>query len=358
MSKSPLDLYEADVASGELRADPVQREAATALARVYDDVTASRGLFGRRKSVQGLYMYGGVGRGKSMLLALLMDALAGTKITARRVHFHEFMVEVHSFLHSEGKRGGDVNRALPRLARRIVKQSRVLCFDEFHVTDIADAMILGRLFTALFAQGLVMVATSNWSPQDLYKDGLQRSSFMPFIATLHKHVKPLHLDSPHDYRAQFLAEEGVYFTPLGAALEKLDALFAQLTAGTPPVQEVLEVKGREIIVPVTASGIARLSFAQLCEQPHGVEDYLAIAARYHTVFIEDIRKMGYDRRNEAKRFMVLIDALYEAGTRVIFSAEAAPDKLYYGDDHAFEFDRTVSRLQEMQSAEYGRDQIV
>jgi cell division protein ZapE len=344
------------VSGGTLKADPVQESAMCALDRLYQDIKlGARGglaFWKKVEAIQGVYLYGGVGRGKSMLMDLFMNALPST-IAARRVHFHEFMVGVHHDLHRASMDGRDVNNALPRMAKQLAAEIRVLCFDEFHVTDITDAMILGRLFTALFKEGMIVVATSNWSPDDLYKGVLQRDLFMPFITLLKSKVETVYLDSPNDYRMQFLAQEGTYFTPLGRAADAhAEAIFTQLTAGASVLEERFEVKGRMIIVSAAGGGVARFNFAELCEQPHGAEDYLAIAARYHTVFIERVPKMGYDRRNEAKRFLLLIDALYEAKTRVVFTAAALPDRLYVGDDHAYEFQRTVSRLQEMQSVDY------
>jgi cell division protein ZapE len=225
----------------------------------------------------------------------------------------------------------------------------VLCFDEFHVTDITDAMILGRLFKILFEQGVIVVSTSNWEPDALYEGGLQRERFLPFITLLKEEMEIIHLNSPHDYRAKIVAIEGTYFMPLGRQTRQaMDRTFKALSEGKKSYSENLSVKGREIKVSQTACGVARFAFAELCEQPHGAEDYLTVARTYHTVFIENIPKMGYDRRNEIKRLMNLIDALYEARVRVIISAAAPPEKLYYGHDHEFEFKRTVSRLNEMQ----------
>jgi cell division protein ZapE len=356
MSENLISRYEMRVGSGALKADPAQAEAARKLDRLFVDLVRggkrSFPFFGKAETPCGIYFYGGVGRGKSMLMDLFMESLP-SRISAQRVHFHEFMVGVHDKLHKARQNGHDVNNALPRLAKEIVGQTSVLCFDEFHVTDIADAMILSRLFTALFAEDCVVVATSNWAPERLYEGGLQRDLFLPFIALLKQKVEIVHLDSPHDYRTQFLTQEGTYFTPLGAGADAhADKLFEDLVGGAAVHEDVIEVKGRSIEVAKVSGGIARFSFPQLCEQPHGAEDFLAIAARYHTVFIERVPKMGYDRRNEAKRFMLLIDALYEARTRVVFTADAVPERLYFGDDHAYEFTRTVSRLNEMQSADY------
>lgn len=353
---SPLSLYTQRLDDGTLKPDPEQDKAARALQRLYDDICGAQKIrldfWNPAQAVKGVYMYGGVGRGKSMLMDLFMGCLPAS-IPARRVHFHEFMIEVHAFLHSAQKSGDDVNNALPRLAKQIGKDSRVLCFDEFHVTDIADAMILGRLFTAVFGQGVTVVATSNWAPDRLYDKGLQRELFLPFIDLLKSRVEVLHLDSPHDYRTGFDITEGSYLTPLNARTDvKADALFASLTGGAQTRSDVIEVKGRSIVIDQATDTAARLSFSQLCEQPHGAEDYLALAARYDWVFIEHIPRLGYDRRNEAKRFMTLIDALYEARTKVVFTAATTPEKLYSGDDHAYEFERTISRLNEMQSAAY------
>jgi cell division protein ZapE len=352
-------IYQSRIDDGQLKPDAIQGRAVKVLGRLYDEIVApkpKRRWFAKKAApVRGVYMYGGVGRGKSMLMDLFYDALPDG-ITKSRVHFHAFMIEVHDYIHSRREHDGiseGVDMALPLFAARIAEHAKVLCFDEFHVTDVADAMILGRLFTALFERGVIVVATSNWEPDSLYKGGLQRDRFLPFIELLKARLEVVHLNSPTDYRTQFLMQEGSYFWPLGTeTTRQLNAVFNLLTDNALPRPDEIKVKGRVIPVDVAAKGVGRFSFAQLCEQPHGAEDYLAIAARFHTVFLGGVPKLGYDRRNEAKRLMILVDALYEASVRLVVGAEALPDKLYQGHDHAFEFDRTISRLSEMQSADY------
>lgn len=357
---SPLQIYRQRLKDQALKADPVQARAVDALQNLYTEVLAqgakpAKKWFRKGMSApKGVYLYGGVGRGKSMLMDLFYESLP-PDITKTRVHFHAFMISVHDYIHDRRDDGVHeaVDATLPMLAARIAEKSLVLCFDEFHVTDVADAMILGRLFTALFERGVVVIATSNWPPDRLYEGGLQRDRFLPFIALLKDRLETFHLDSPTDYRTQFLTQEGSYFCPLDAkAREHADKVFVHLTDGAATQKEAIKVKGRTIKIEQSAKGVARFSFAQLCEQPHGAEDYLKITRKFHTVFLENVPKLGYDRRNEAKRLMILIDALYEAGTRLVMTADAPPDKLYRGHDHGFEFERTVSRLLEMQSTEY------
>ena len=372
MSLTPLKLYKEKLQAGILHPDPEQERAALALHRLYEELIhnsdwRSRSwwqvlytkLIHRPEVPLGIYMYGGVGRGKSMLMDLFYDSLPGA-ITKRRVHFHAFMIEVHDYFHTRREADDfseDIDGLLPSLAALISTRSKVICFDEFHVTDVADAMILGRLFTALFERGVVVVSTSNWEPDRLYEGGLQRDRFLPFIELLKSKMQVVFLDSPTDYRAQFLKNEGSYFWPLGEKTKvRAEEMFVRMTHGTVPHREILKVKGRNIVVTRTANGVARFTFSQLCENPHGAEDYLTIADSYHTIFLEGIPTMGYDRRNEAKRLMILVDSLYEKGTNLVITAEAPPDELYYGDDHKFEFKRTVSRLMEMQSEEYLKKQ--
>jgi cell division protein ZapE len=368
-------IYDRKISEGELKADPVQAQAVNVLNRLFEDVSylsqkAEGGSFfdkiknlaksSKSMPPKGVYMHGGVGRGKSMVMDLFFDTLP-TGIRKRRVHFHEFMIEVHDYIHSRrdydithhGEVRGGVDMALPLLAQRVAEQAQVLCFDEFHVVDVADAMILGRLFTALFDHGVIVVATSNWPPDRLYEGGLQRDRFEYFIALLKDRLEVVHLDSDTDYRADMFADvllqNCAYFTPLGdETRRKMDDLFVFLTDKAPIEPNVLNVKGREIPVLVATHDAARFTFAELCEKPLGAEDYLKVAKTYSTIFLEDIPRLTYDRRNEAKRLMILIDALYETGNRLIVSAATPPDELYTGHDHAFEFDRTISRLLEMQ----------
>ena len=364
---TPLEAYQDRVSRGDLKADAAQEVAIRALQTLYDDIIADESrprpnlfqkITGKGANYippKGLYIHGGVGRGKSMLMDLFFATIP-TQIPKRRVHFHEFMIEVHDYINSrqtDDTVRGLVDQALPSLAEIIARRARILCFDEFHVTDIADAMILGRLFRILFEHDVIVVATSNWPPDRLYEGGLQRERFLPFIDLLREQVNVIHLDSPVDYRALAVREEGTYFHPLwDITYRRMDHLFNILTDYTKPEVQTLEVKGRTIEVPRAARRVARFSFDDLCARPLGAEDYITIAKAYDVVFIEDIPKLEPSRRNEAKRFMTLIDALYEARRRVIISAQVPPDEIYSGSDHGFEFTRTVSRLLEMQSRDY------
>ncbi len=309
----------------------------------------------KRRAGQGIYIYGDVGRGKSMLMYQFFDAVEIKN--KRRVHFHSFMQEVHRSIHAlreEYKRSKKEADFLPRVAEAIAAEARLLCFDEFQVKDIADAMILSRFFELLFAEGVTVVATSNRPPEDLYKDGLKRENFLPFIDLLKSKLDILFLDSLQDYRRKKLGSlETTYFTPLG---KKADAfiknLFTELANGHKPEPQVLEVNGRELALPRTYAHVAWCSFEELCAQPLAAGDYLAIAEEFDTLLLENIPILSAAKRNEATRFITLIDVLYENKTKLICTAEAAPEELYKKGDNRFEFDRTISRLIEMQSSDY------
>lgn len=368
MTDGPLFTYRARRASGELQPDPVQELAAEKLQSLhhalakYDPRSGGGGWkerlgLKRRKAdpPQGLYLYGGVGRGKSMLMDMFFDT--APLAAKRRVHFHEFMIEVqdkvHAWRQAQKDRAAKETDPLPKIAAGLAKDVTLLCFDEFHVTDIADAMILGRLFGALFENGVVVVATSNWPPDDLYKDGLQRASFLPFIELLKQRLDILHLASPTDYRLIRLKAMKIYHAPLGpAATRALEKAFRDLTDGADAGQEEIIVRGRRLTVDRAARGVGWFTFAELCEQPRGAEDYIAVAGHFHSVVLDGVPRLPEAKRNEAKRFMTLIDTLYEHKVNLVMAADAAPQDLYREGTHAFEFERTVSRLMEMQSEEY------
>jgi cell division protein ZapE len=366
MAEGPLFAYRALREAGDLQADPMQELAAEKLQSLhkalvgYEPSTGGQGWAARlglgrapEPPPQGLYVYGAVGRGKSMLMDLFFEHAPVDR--KRRAHFHEFMIEVHDAVHAwrQDKNKKNERDPLPQIAGQIADETWLLCFDEFHVTDIADAMILGRLFTALFERGVVVVTTSNFAPDDLYKDGLQRSRFLPFIDLLKQRLDCLELASPTDYRLARLKAMRVYHAPLGPeSTRRLEQAFAELTEGAVSEPMEIEVKGRRVPVSRAARGVAWFSFEELCDRPLGAEDYINIAREFHTLVLNGVRRLDENRRNEAKRFMTLIDVLYEQKTNLVMAAETPPHDLYRGETHGFEFQRTVSRLMEMQSAEY------
>jgi cell division protein ZapE len=359
-----LARYDALIASGELRADPDQRVAAERLDRLQRELEAGedRRFFSRliapRKAQQpeGVYLWGGVGRGKSMLMDLFHETLAITG--KRRAHFHAFMQEVHALLREErAKESGD---PIPPVAERLATGLRCLAFDEMVINNSADAMIMGRLFRALIVdEGVAVVTTSNRAPDDLYKDGLNREHFLPFIALVKDRLDVLPLNGPVDYRLQRLAGIDSWHAPMGAnATAQVREAFFRLTdydpedAANVPDAE-LDVGGaRKLYVPKSLKGVAVFSFKRLCSEARGAADYLAIARTFHTVIVVGIPVMGRDMRNEAARFVTLIDALYEHKVKLFATAAAEPEGLYPAGDGAFEFERTVSRLKEMQSDAY------
>lgn len=361
--QGPLFAYRARRDAGALQPDAAQLLAAEKLQALWHALRDYRpgggggwkarlGLARRRDDPpQGLYIFGRVGTGKSLLMDLFFQTAPLEK--KRRVHFHAFMIEVHERLHRWRQAAkGEKSDPLPEIAGEIAAEAWLLCFDEFHVVNIADAMILGRLFEGLFAAGTVVVATSNWPPDRLYEGGLQRDRFLPFVELVKRRMDVLELDAGKDYRRDRLKTLPVYHAPLGAsATAALDRAWATLTDEATPETVTLTVKGRALEIPA-ARGVARLSFDDLCARPLGAEDYLAIARAFHTVILDGVPALGENNRNEARRFMLLIDALYESRTKLVVAAAAPPDRLYPSGDGAEEFRRTASRLMEMRSAEY------
>ncbi|ESX54057.1 MULTISPECIES: cell division protein ZapE [unclassified Mesorhizobium] len=365
--------YDHLVATGAIERDAAQERIAAALDRLTDEISVKRlahkssalgWLFARKREtrevVKGLYIHGGVGRGKTMLMDMFFELLPVRP--KRRVHFNDFMADVQDRIqkHRQARKNGDVKEddPIPPVALQLAEQAWVLCFDEFSVTDIADAMVLSRLFSALFANGVVLVATSNVAPQDLYRDGLNRQLFLPFISILERHAHVLTLDADKDYRLEKLARTPVYVTPGDAEADRmLDEAWQAMTHGAATAETALTLKGRQVRIPAASGNAARFSFADLCEKPLGARDFLAIAGRFSTVFIDHVPVLGEGKRNEAKRFILLIDTLYDHHTRLVVSADASPPELYTArrGNEVFEFERTASRLIEMQSRDWLED---
>ena len=352
---SVIAAYDALIAAGELRPDPEQAAAAARLQVLATELEHPRttGFF-RRRSVpaRGIYMWGDVGRGKSMLMDLFYDHVSIER--KRRVHFAEFMIEVHGRIAIERrKEQGD---PIAPVAAALAEEARLLAFDEMMVTNSPDAMILSRLFTALIEAGVTIVTTSNRAPTDLYRNGLNREHFLPFIALIESRLDIVTLNGPVDYRRDRLGSQNTWLVPNGAeATADLSAAFFRLTDHevTEPIpSEELAVQGRTLHVPKTLKGVAVFSFRKLCGEARGAADYLAIARRYHTVILVGIPRLGPDKRNEAARFVALIDALYEHKVKLLAAADAEPGDLYARGDGVFEFQRTVSRVEEMRSDEY------
>ena len=355
--------YDARLAGGALTADPQQAAAVTALGRLEGELAGLKpaGLFRKPRGARGVYLWGPVGRGKSMLMDLFFEA--APMAPKARWHFLDFMARVHRLVNAWRTGDAAARKAkfgqakgedpiLP-VADILAGEARLLCFDELQVSDIADAMILGRLFEALFARGVTLVATSNRPPDELYRNGLNRQLFLPFIALLKEKLEIVSVAGPRDYRSERLRAAGTWFSPIDPDNERsFDALWRDLLNGEPETGATLEVLGRQEHWPRAVHGLLRGHFESLCVHALGPEDYLAIARRFHTVFLERLPKLTPEKRNEARRLATLVDTLYEARARLVVLAAVEPDLIYPAGDLAFEFERTASRLKEMRSADW------
>lgn len=341
------EAYEARVAAHHLTRDDAQLAVLASFERIAAELTRTSGfgLFrGRSSPVTGLYLWGGVGRGKSMLMDLFFETSVERR--KRRVHFHAFMQEIHATLHEARKSG--VDDAIVPVARTVIAGTRLLCLDEMQIVDIADAMIMGRLFEQLFMAGVVVVVTANRAPENLYEDGVNQHLFTPFVALLKERMEVRALTGPTDYRRLRTATERRYFTPIDAAARAaVERLWQELTGGVSE-RLTLAVKGRDVVLPAFRDGIGRATFQDLCARPLGPGDYLAVASAVKILILEDIPQLGRSNFDQARRFVILIDALYEARVCLICTAFSSPDALYVSGEGAFEFERASSRLIEMQ----------
>ncbi|MCY4305836.1 MAG: cell division protein ZapE [Aestuariivita sp.] len=351
---SVSELYHKQIESGVLQRDPVQELILPEFTRIATELAnpIKTGFFKRSKSTttKGLYIWGGVGRGKSMLMDLFIESI--DNLSHKRIHFHAFMQEVHNAIYIARQEG--VDDAISPVAADIAKNTRLLALDEMQISDITDAMIVGRLFEALFSSGVTTITTSNRYPENLYLNGLNRQLFLPFINLIKERMVVWELPGKTDYRQNRLKNSRVYFTPIGSdARAEIASVWSDLSRGASE-ELILHVKGRQVVLPSFSNGVARATFYELCGSPLGAADYLAIAEVIRVLILEDIPQLSRSNFNEAKRFVILIDALYEAHVRLICSADAQPEMLYVEGEGTFEFERTSSRLREMQAVDWGQ----